>query len=111
LYGNHDFGVTDTLSSVCASLTKAMVGLHCICTCDRLLNFDILYLLLYYRPFGRNLSRIFLVDPSRRQVGHPWNRLLAFTAHTHATQHNKAAYQHYMNTLLLPLHQKKFTIK
>jgi len=32
LLGNHDFGVTDTLPSVCESLTKAMV--HCICTCD-----------------------------------------------------------------------------
>jgi len=30
LRGNHDLGVTDTLPSVCASLTKAMVSLHCI---------------------------------------------------------------------------------
>ena len=35
-------GVTDTLPSVCASLTKAIV--HCNCTCDSLLNFGILYL-------------------------------------------------------------------
>jgi len=32
--------------------------------------YDILYLWLYYRPVDRELSRNFLVDPSRRQVGH-----------------------------------------
>jgi len=32
----------------------------------------ILYLWLYYRLVDRELSRNFLVDPSRRLVGHPW---------------------------------------
>ena len=73
--------------SVCVELTKAMVAytvfVHVIC------NLGILYLWLYYRPVDRELSRNFLVDPSRRQVGHPWNRLLSYTAHRYATQHNK----------------------
>jgi len=34
--------------------------------------YDILYLLLYYRPIDRELSRNFLVDRRQRQVGHPW---------------------------------------
>ena len=68
LRDNHDLGVTDTLPSVYAS--KAMV--HCICTCDTQLWH--LYLWLYYRPVERKLPRNLLVDPSRRHVGHPWNR-------------------------------------
>jgi len=50
-------GVTDTLPSVSASLTKAMI--HSLTTfphhpCDRLLNIGILYLWLYYiLPTGR----------------------------------------------------------
>ena len=72
--------------SVCAS--KAMV--HCICTCDTQLWHIILYLWLYYRPVDQELSRNFLDDPSRTQVGHSWNRLLlAYTTHTYAIQHNK----------------------
>jgi len=39
------------------------------------LHYDIFYLCLYYRPVDRELSRNFLVDPSRRQVGHPCFRL------------------------------------
>jgi len=34
--------------------------------------YDIFYLWLYYRPVDRELSRNFLVDPNRRQVGHCW---------------------------------------
>jgi len=34
--------------------------------------YDILYLWLYYRLVDRELSTNFLVDPSRRQVDHPW---------------------------------------
>ena len=33
---------------------------------------DIFYLCLSYRPVDRELSRNFLVDPSRRQAGNPW---------------------------------------
>jgi len=33
---------------------------------------DILYLWLYNRLVDRELSKNFLVDPSQRQVGHPW---------------------------------------
>jgi len=36
-----------------------------------ILNFGILLLWLY-RRVDRELARNFLVDPSRRQVGHPW---------------------------------------
>ena len=55
--GNHDLGVTDTLPSVCASLTKAMVVVHCICTCDRpsLLNFGILYLIASYQEIFKSI--------------------------------------------------------
>jgi len=34
---------------------------------------DILYLWLYNRLVDRELSKNFLVDPSQRQVGHPWS--------------------------------------
>jgi len=37
--------------------------------------YDILYLQFYYRSIDRELPRNFLVDPSRRQVDHPWARL------------------------------------
>jgi len=37
--------------------------------------YDIFYLWLYHRPVDRELSRNFLVDPSRRQVGHPRHNL------------------------------------
>jgi len=36
--------------------------------------YDIFYVCLYYRPVDRELSRNFLVDRSRRQVGHPCSR-------------------------------------
>jgi len=36
--------------------------------------YDILYLWFYYRPVDRELSRNFLFDRSRPQVGHPWYR-------------------------------------
>ena len=52
LRNNHDFGVTDTLPSICASLTEAMV--HCICTCDAQLRHFVLE--TYYRPVDRELS-------------------------------------------------------
>jgi len=42
LRGNHDLGVTDTLPSVCVSLTKAMV--HCSLFAHVILDFGILYL-------------------------------------------------------------------
>ena len=85
LRDNHDLGVTDTFLSVCAS--KVMV--HCIGTCDTQLWHMILYLWFSYQPVDHELSRNLLVDHSRRQVGHPWNRLLAYTTHTYANQHNK----------------------
>ena len=52
----------------------------CICICSQLWH-----LWLYYRLVNRELSRNFLVDPSRRHVGYPWNRLLvvAYTTLTH----------------------------
>jgi len=61
---NHDLGVTDTLPSVCASLTQAVV--HCISNAVQMpfahviLNFGILYLWLYYQLVDRELSRNFL---------------------------------------------------
>jgi len=75
---NHDLCVTDTLPSVHHLLRRwYTVFAHMI------LNFSILRLWLYYRPADRELSRNFQVDPSRRQVGHPWNRLLVYTTHTY----------------------------
>ena len=37
--------------------------------------YDVFYLWLYYRPVDRKLTRNFVVDPSRRQFGHPWYRV------------------------------------
>jgi len=51
-----------------------------------ILKFGILYLWLYYWLVDRELSRHFPDDPSRRQVGHPWNRLLAYNTHMHSAQ-------------------------
>jgi len=62
----------------CLCITQAMVhsdsALHvqtwystlAFCICD------------YYQLVDRELPRSFLVDPSRRQVGHPWNRLSGY---------------------------------
>jgi len=44
LRGNHDSGVTDSLPSICASFTKAV--LHCICRCDTPLWYFVLVILL-----------------------------------------------------------------
>jgi len=80
-----------------------------------ILNFGILYLWLYYQLVDRELSRNFLVDPSQRQVGHPWNRLGYISLHnthmSHSAQQNKAAYQQYKSSLLLLPRRKKFTMK
>ena len=38
--------------------------------------YDILYLWIYYQPVNHKLPRNFLVDPSWRQVGHPWYIML-----------------------------------
>jgi len=76
------------------------------------LAYDIVqYLWLYYRSVDRELSRRFLIDPSGRQVSHAWNRLLAYTTRTYAIQHNKAAYQRYMSSLLLQFGRKNLTVK
>ena len=97
LSSNRDLCVTNTLPSAHHDLlTKAMV--RCNCT------LGILHLWLQYRPVDRKLSINFLVDPSRRQVGHPWNRILAYITHTTT---NKATHQHYKSSLLLPLRWKK----
>jgi len=78
-----------------------------------ILNFGIVNLWLYYRSVNLELSRKFLVDPSRGQVGHPWNNRPAYIS-LHNTRIimplstiNKAAYQHYKSRLLLPLPRKK----
>ena len=95
-----------TLCPVCASLTKAMV--HCICTYDtQLWHFAFVTLLptSWSRVINRFSSRSYL-----KTIWPPMNdeRLLAYTTHTHATQHNKQiAYQHYKSSLLLPLRRNK----
>jgi len=68
---HHNLCVTDTLPTV-HHLRRRWYAEHGVCTA--ILNFGILYLWLYYRPFDRKLAKTFLVDPSRRQVGHPWYR-------------------------------------
>ena len=72
--------------------------------CDTQRWHVILYMWLDYRPVDRELSGNFLVDPSRRQVGHPWNRLYLPTKHTQMpfSTTNKAAYQQYKSSSLLP---------
>jgi len=70
LLDNHDLGVTDPLPSVCESLTMAMVHIFA----REILNFGILYLWLYYQPVNHELARKFLVDHSRREIGHPWHK-------------------------------------
>jgi len=65
LHGNHGLGVTDTLPSVCAALTKATV--HCICTCDtQLWNFVFVTLL----PTGR--SQVIKKFSSQSQLKTSW---------------------------------------
>ena len=69
-----------------------------------ILKFGIVHLWLYYQPVDSELPRNFLVDPSQRQVDHPWNRLLAYTTHTYGTQHNKqAVYQYFRIATSTPL--------
>jgi len=38
--------------------------------------YGIFYLCLYYQPVDRELSRNFVADPNRRQVGHRWSTVL-----------------------------------
>jgi len=53
-----------------------------------ILNFGILFLWLYERRADRELARNFQVDPSRRQVGHPWHTLCVVRSH-HASQNSE----------------------
>jgi len=86
---------------------------HCICTCDTQLWHMILYLWLYYRPVDRELSINFLVNPSHRQVGHHEIDYYISLHNTHMrfSTTNKAAYQQYKTSLLVPLGRKKLTTK
>ena len=43
--------------------------------------YNILYLWLYYRPVDRKLARYFLVEPSRREVGHPFTMQFQVKCH------------------------------
>jgi len=66
LHGNRYLGVTDTLPSVCASITWAMV--HCICTCDTQLCHSVFVTIL---PTGR--SRVIKKFSSRSQSKTSWS--------------------------------------
>jgi len=79
-------GICNTFLGYCVAIKIVMEQTLCLLSVHHLLrrwytafahvilNIGILYLWLYYQLVDRELSRNFLVDPSRRQVGHPWNR-------------------------------------
>ena len=64
---NHLLSVNHSLLSVSHLLRWWYIVFACA-----ILNFGILHLWLYFRPVNCELARNFLVDPSWRQVGHPW---------------------------------------